>query len=56
VDGSVKFYKDGYTDVRGRFDYNSVSTPEKQPISQFAILFLSEEHGALIREARPPQQ
>jgi hypothetical protein len=55
-DGGVKFYKDGYTDHRGRFDYSSVSTPEKQPIARFAILVLSEEHGALIREARPPQQ
>ncbi|MFO0823240.1 MAG: hypothetical protein U0792_08980 [Gemmataceae bacterium] len=27
-DGSVKFHKDGYTDLRGRFDYSSVNTPE----------------------------
>jgi hypothetical protein len=56
ADGSVKFYKDGYTDLRGRFDYASVSTPEHQPISRFAVLALSEERGALIREAAPPQQ
>jgi hypothetical protein len=55
-DGTVKFYKDGYTDLRGRFDYASVSTPEKAPITKFAILVLSDEHGALIREANPPQQ
>jgi hypothetical protein len=55
-DGSVKFYKDGYTDHRGRFDYASVSTPERQAISRFAILVLSEERGALIQEAAPPQQ
>ena len=29
ADGQVKFYKDGYTDLRGRFDYASVSTPER---------------------------
>ncbi len=28
-DGQVKFHKDGYTDLRGRFDYASVSTPER---------------------------
>jgi hypothetical protein len=27
ADGSVKFHKDGYTDLRGRFDYASVNTP-----------------------------
>ena len=56
ADGTVKFYKDGYTDLRGRFDYASVSTLDKQPISRFAVLVLSEEHGATIREAIPPQQ
>jgi hypothetical protein len=56
ADGTVKFYKDGYTDLRGRFDYSSVSTPEKAPITRFSILVLSDEHGALIREANPPQQ
>jgi hypothetical protein len=56
ADGTVKFHKDGYTDLRGRFDYASVSTPERQPISRFAILALSEERGALIQEASPPQQ
>ena len=52
----VKFHKDGYTDVRGRFDYATVSTPEKSPIEKFSILILSEQNGALIREANPPQQ
>jgi hypothetical protein len=56
ADGQVKFHKDGYTDHRGRFDYASVSTPENVPPSRYAILVLSEEHGALIREAAPPQQ
>jgi hypothetical protein len=54
--GQVKFHKDGYTDLRGRFDYASVSTPERLPPERFAILVLSDERGALIREAAPPQQ
>ncbi len=56
ADGTVKFYKDGYTDLRGRFDYASVSTPERAPVTRFSILVLSDEHGALIRETAPPQQ
>ena len=56
ADGQVKFYKDGYTDHRGRFDYASVSTPEKAPVGRFAVLVLSDERGAVIREAAPPTQ
>lgn len=56
ADGEVKFYKDGYTDLRGRFDYASVSTPEQKPVQRFALLILSEQHGAQIREVAPPQQ
>ena len=25
-DGSIRFYKDGYTDLRGRFDFGSLSS------------------------------
>jgi hypothetical protein len=56
ADGSVKFHKDGYTDLRGRFDYASANTPERQAIQRFSVLILSEERGAVIREAAPPQQ
>ena len=54
ANGEVKFHKDGYTDLRGRFDYVSVNTPERQAIERFSILVLSEDRGALIREAAPP--
>ena len=56
ADGTVKFHKDGYTDLRGRFDYATVSTPEKQPITRFSVLVLSEDQGATIRETNPPQR
>src|SRR5262249_38844247 len=49
--GEVRFYKDGYTDVRGRFDYTSLSTDELDRVQRFALLILSDEHGAVIREA-----
>lgn len=56
ADGQIKFYKDGYTDHRGRFDYATVSTPERVPPQRFALLVLSEERGAQIREVAPPPQ
>ena len=34
---SVKFHKDGYTDLRGRFDYASVNTPERQAIQRLPV-------------------
>ena len=54
--GQVKFYKDGYTDLRGRFDYASLSTNELDVAQKFSILVLSDEHGALVREAAPPKR
>ena len=57
LDGDqVQFYKDGYTDLRGRFDYSSLSTNTLDAVRRFAILVLSEDKGALVREADPPQR
>ena len=55
-DGRVKFYKDGYTDLRGRFDYASLSTNDLDQAMKFSILVLSEANGAVVREATPPKQ
>ena len=52
--GGVCFYKDGYTDLRGRFDYASLNTNVLDQVERFALLVLSEDHGATVREARPP--
>ena len=82
--GAVRFYKDGYTDLRGRFDYASLNSSESgsepgptphgvsapgdgmnyqmlapaelNQVDRFAILLLSETHGADVREAAPPAQ
>ena len=56
ANGQVRFYKDGYTDLRGRFDYVSLNTGELDTVTSFAILILNEKHGAIIREAKPPKQ
>ncbi len=55
-DGVVRFYKDGYTDLRGRFDYASLSTNDLDRVERFSILIMSEEQGAVVREAAPPKQ
>ena len=55
-DGSVEFYKDGYTDLRGRFDYTSLSTDQLDAVARFSLLIFSEENGAVIREADPPKR
>ncbi|MFN0199444.1 MAG: hypothetical protein ACKVT0_22055 [Planctomycetaceae bacterium] len=54
--GEVKFYKDGYTDLRGRFDYASLNTNELDVAEKFSILVLSEDFGAIVREAAPPKR
>ena len=52
--GAVQFYKDGYTDLRGRFDHATLSTDQLDHVERFSILIASREHGALVREAAPP--
>ncbi len=54
TDGSVRFYKDGYTDLRGQFDYATLSTSDLDTTAKFAILVLDENFGAAVREATPP--
>ncbi|NNE01424.1 MAG: carboxypeptidase regulatory-like domain-containing protein [Pirellulaceae bacterium] len=55
-DGSVKFYKDGYTDARGRFDYTSISAVEARGANRFAILVMSAEKGATLHDVASPTQ
>ncbi len=52
----TRFYKDGYTDLRGKFDYTSLNTNDIGGVSEFAVLVMSDDHGALVKTARPPQQ
>lgn len=54
--GAVEFYKDGYTDLRGAFDYATLSTDELDRVERFAILVMTESSGAVIREAAPPKR
>lgn len=56
IDGEPRFYKDGYTDLRGKFDYVSLSTNEIDNVTRFSILVMSPENGALVAEVKPPQR
>lgn len=55
-DGDVRFFKDGYTDLRGKFDYVSLNTTELADVERFSLLVMSEGDGALVRQAAPPQR
>ena len=43
--GKESFYKDGYTDLRGRFDYASLSSSELNNAEKFSILVMSDTLG-----------
>ena len=43
--GKESFYKDGYTDLRGRFDYASLSSSELNNAEKFSILIMSDTLG-----------
>mmetsp|Transcript_157823 Transcript_157823/g.506154 ORF Transcript_157823/g.506154 Transcript_157823/m.506154 type:complete len:105 (+) Transcript_157823:5396-5710(+) len=51
-----KFFKDGYTDLRGRFDYASLSGQSTLQVQRFSVLVASEKSGGLVLEAAPPPQ
>ncbi|GKT27727.1 hypothetical protein ADUPG1_013991, partial [Aduncisulcus paluster] len=53
--GDVKFYKDGYTDRRGVFDYATVSAIPLDQVSEFSILISHAELGYVILSAKPPK-
>ncbi len=56
TENGIKFFKDGYTDLRGKFDYASVSTSNLGKVRNFSILVMSEESGATVLEASVPQR
>ena len=48
-DGSITFHKDGYTDLRGKFDYLSHTAIDAASIRRVAILVSHPEKGSLTR-------
>lgn len=54
-DNSISFFKDGYTDIRGRFDYRTLSTDQLRGSRRLSILIKTENYGSLIKEVEVPR-
>lgn len=52
TDGKPVFYKDGYTDIRGVFDYRFLSTDQIRSSKRLAILISTEDCGSVIKEVK----
>ena len=53
--GEIKFYKDGFTDLRGKFDYISLNNDLVNDVKKFSILMVSKEYGSIIVSCNPPK-
>ncbi|ETP45193.1 hypothetical protein F442_08360 [Phytophthora nicotianae P10297] len=55
-DGRTKteFYKDGYTDLLGKFDYVGTNGDLISNVEKFSILISHEKFGAKVEQADPP--
>ena len=51
----VQFYKDGYTDLNGKFNYIALNTDQLKKAKKFYIYVSEEKNGALIKECKPPK-
>lgn len=54
ANGEAKFFRDGYTDIRGKFEYAQSSGNKAGLAKKFAILVQSDDYGSLIKEVSPP--
>ena len=51
----IQFYKDGYTDLNGKFNYIALNTDQLKKAKKFYIYVSEEKNGALIKECYPPK-
>ena len=51
----IEFYKDGYTDLNGKFNYLALNTDQLKNAKKFFIFVSEEKHGSTIRECYPPK-
>ena len=49
------FFRDGYTDIRGKIDYAQTSGDKLKNVEKFGILVHSDTLGSKILEAGPPK-
>lgn len=53
--GNELFYRDGFTDIRGKFEYANSSGRSTGSVKKFAILVSHDEYGQTIKEVDPPK-
>jgi len=49
------FYRDGYTDIRGKIEYAQTSGDKLKDVKRFAILVQNDKYGSKILECDPPK-
>mmetsp|Transcript_6281 Transcript_6281/g.10663 ORF Transcript_6281/g.10663 Transcript_6281/m.10663 type:complete len:122 (-) Transcript_6281:68-433(-) len=56
--GQELFYRDGFTDIRGKFDYANSSGKSINSVSKFAVLVSDDVggRGQIIKEVGPPKK
>ena len=52
--GEVKFFRDGYTDIRGKIEYAQSSSGKLGTIEKFSVFIMSDELGSMTKECKPP--
>jgi len=53
--GKDFFFRDGYTDICGKFEYSQTSGNKLKDAKKFAILVQSDKFGSKITECNPPK-
>lgn len=53
--GAVKFFRDGYTDLNGKYEYAQINSKCISDVEKFAIFVNSDEYGAMTKECLPPK-
>ncbi len=54
--GGEAFYRDGYTDIRGKIEYAQTSGDKLKDVKRFAILVQNDKYGSKILECDPPKE
>jgi hypothetical protein len=50
----VEFFKDGYTDLLGKFDYVGINGDLISRVEKFSILVSHTQYGTSVRQVQPP--
>lgn len=52
--GQEKFWRDGFTDIRGRFEYGNASGKDINNVDKFAVFLDDPKLGSMIKEVNTP--